>query len=78
LVKAVVGSDIPGVWAITMKFLRTKIWNWWDIGLLKWCCALFGAIAGAYFHELVMPYVWILLTVAVILAVRAAFTYFRD
>jgi len=61
-----------------MKLLRTKIWNWWDVGLLKWCCLLYGIAAGAYFHEVVMPYVWLILVVAVLLTIRPAIAYWKD
>ena len=40
-----------------MKLLRTKIWKWYDIGLLKWSVLLFGMIVGAYFHDFVMQHV---------------------
>jgi uncharacterized membrane protein len=61
-----------------MKLLRTKVWNWWDVWQLKWCAFLFGIAAGGYFHELVMPYVWIIIVVAVLLAVSPTTTYFSD
>ena len=61
-----------------MKLLRTKIWNWWDVWLLKWCAFLFGIAAGAYFHEYMMPYVVIILVAATLLAIRPAITYFKD
>lgn len=61
-----------------MKLLRTKIWNWWDIWLLKWCAFLFGIAAGTYFHACLLQYSWIILVVAVLLAIRPAIAYFRD
>ena len=61
-----------------MKLLITKIWNWWDIGLLKWCVLLYGILAGAYFHEYIMQYFWIILILAVLLTIRPAIAYFRD
>jgi hypothetical protein len=61
-----------------MKLFRTKIWSWWDIGVLKWYCILVGMIAGAFFHELVMRYVWVVLILAVIFAIRSVIVYFRD
>jgi hypothetical protein len=36
-----------------MKLLRTKVWYWWDIALLKWSALLFGMIFGALFTDLV-------------------------
>jgi hypothetical protein len=61
-----------------MRLLRTKVWNWWDISLLKWCCFLFGLLAGAYFQEAVMPNFWIILVAAIIATIRPAFAYFKD
>jgi hypothetical protein len=61
-----------------MKLLITKVWNWWDIWLLKWCAFLFGIAGGAYFHEYVMPYVWFVLVAAVLLTIRPAIAYWRD
>jgi hypothetical protein len=61
-----------------MKLLRTKIWNWWDAWLLKWSAFLFGIAAGAYFHEVLIQYVWVILIVAVLLAIRPTIAYFKD
>lgn len=61
-----------------MKLLRTKLWTWWDIGILKWCCFLFGMIAGAYVRDIVVQYVWVFLVAAVLLMLRPAYVYFRD
>jgi len=61
-----------------MKLLKTKTWNWWDISILKWCCFLFGIAVGAYFHELVMPYIWIVLVIAALLAIRPSIAYWKD
>jgi len=62
----------------SMKLLRTKIWNWWDISLLKWCSALFGMVVGAYFHDIVMQNVWVFLVAATLLAISPTITYFKD
>jgi hypothetical protein len=61
-----------------MRLLRTKIWNWWDIWLLKWCAFLFGIAVGAYFHEILVKYVWIILVAAALLAIRPSIAYFKD
>lgn len=61
-----------------MKLLRTKIWSWLDIGLLKWSVLLFGMIAGAYFHDYVMRHVWIFFAAAVLLAIRPSIDYYKD
>jgi hypothetical protein len=61
-----------------MKLLRTKIWSWYDIGLLKWSVLLFGIIVGAYFHDFVMQHVLAILIAAVLLVIRPAIAYFKD
>lgn len=61
-----------------MRLFRTKMWWWLDIGLLKWSALLFGVIAGAYFSDVVKHYVWGVLSVAVILAIRPVIKYFED
>ena len=53
-----------------MKLLKTKIWSWYGIGLLKWGALLFGMIAGAYFHDLIMEHVRVVLIAAVLLVIR--------
>lgn len=59
-----------------MKLLRTTVWLWYDIALLKWCCLLIGMIAGAYFAEYVKSYAGIIAVAAFLLAIRPFMTYF--
>lgn len=61
-----------------MKPLKTKIWGWYDIGLLKWSVLLFGVVVVAYLHEYVMPYVGVILAAAILLAVRPAIVYWKE
>ena len=61
-----------------MRLFITKVWNWWDVAILKWCCLLFGIAAGAYFHEYIVRYALAILVVAVILAIRPATAYWKD
>ena len=61
-----------------MKLLRTKVWRWCDISLLKWCCFLFGMVAGAYIADIVKGNVlWFLLAI-VLFAIRPTIAYFKD
>ena len=46
--------------------------------MLKWCAFLFGIAAGAYFHDYVIKYVWVILVVAVVLAIRPAIAYWKE
>lgn len=66
------------VGGIDMSIFRTKEWWWLDIWTLKWSAFLFGIAAGAYFHDYVMPYVWVILVVAVVLAIRPSIKYFGN
>lgn len=61
-----------------MKLLRTKIWPWMDVWMLKWSAFLFGIAVGAYFHEYMMPFAWVILVAAVLLAIRPSIRYFGD
>lgn len=61
-----------------MKLYRSKVWSVLDIGLLKWSCVFFGAIAGAYFSEFIKTYVWLFLIAAILLAIKPSISYFRD
>lgn len=61
-----------------MRLLRTKVWNWVDIGLLKWCATLFGMIVGAYFHEFVQQHVWFFVVGVIILAIKPTISYYKD
>jgi hypothetical protein len=58
-----------------MEILRTKIWHWYDIGLLKWSVLLFGMIAGAYLADIVLENLFWFFLAAAILAVRPAVVY---
>ena len=61
-----------------MRLFITKIWNWWDIAILKWCCLFYGMIAGAYFHEFITHYVWLFLVAAIFLTIRPAIAYWKN
>lgn len=61
-----------------MKLLRTKTWNWWDITILKWCCMLYGVAFGVYFHQLLQPYLVVIVVLAVLLTIRPAIAYWKD
>jgi len=61
-----------------MKLLKTQIWSWRDIWILKWCAFMFGIIAGAYLSDFVKQYLWIFVIAAVILTIRPAVKYFGN
>jgi hypothetical protein len=61
-----------------MELLKTKVWSWADIWLLKSCAFVFGIIAGAYLSDFVKQYVWVFVLAAVILTIRPAVKYFGN
>ncbi|MBI5834825.1 MAG: hypothetical protein HZB16_21200 [Armatimonadetes bacterium] len=58
-----------------MQLLRTKVWAWSDIALLKWCCLLLGMVIGAHFAEPVRQHAAALVLVALLLALRPSRAY---
>lgn len=54
-----------------------KTWNRRDVWLLKVCAFLSGIAGGAYFHEYIIQYFWIIIIMAVILSVKPAIAYFK-
>ncbi len=61
-----------------MKLLRTKVWPWADVWMLKWSAFLFGIIVGSYFPDFFRKYVVIALVLAILLAIRPTMTYFSN
>jgi hypothetical protein len=61
-----------------MGLLKTMVWSWKDIWILKWCAFVFGMIAGAYLSEFIRQHVWIFALVALLLTIRPAIKYFGN
>jgi hypothetical protein len=61
-----------------VTLLKTKVWSWFDLLLLKWGVFLFGMIAGAFFPDFIMRNVWIILIAAVLLVIKPTLAYFKD
>jgi hypothetical protein len=61
-----------------MRFFRTKVWWWFDIGLIKWSALLFGVAVGAYFADFVRQYALVFIFAAIAFAVRPTYKYFDD
>jgi len=60
-----------------MKMLKTKVWCWSNIALLKWSALFAGLLMGAYFHEYVTKYSWVIVISAILLALRPAAHYWK-
>ncbi len=61
-----------------MNLFRDRKYSVIDIGLIKWSCILFGMVVGAYLSDFTLRYVWLIIIVAVILAIKPVFTYFKN
>ena len=61
-----------------MKWIRTRLWKWADIALIKWSAALFGMIAGGYLSDFVKQYVFAILLVACLLAIKPLIYFYKD
>ena len=61
-----------------MNFWKTKTWKPMDIACLKWSSLLIGAAFGAYFPDFVKENLWVVLVVAVLLAIRPAVAYWKE
>ena len=61
-----------------MKLFKAKVWSVIDIGLLKWCCILFGMIVGAYLADFTKRYVWAIAIVALLAELKPTISYFRN
>jgi len=61
-----------------VKLLKTKVWSWFDLWLLKWGVFLFGMIAGALFPDFVASNVRGILIIAVLLVIKPTLDYFKD
>jgi len=61
-----------------MNLFKDKKYSVIELGLIKWSCILFGMIAGAYFSDFTLRYVWIFIIIAVILAIKPAVSYFKE
>jgi hypothetical protein len=61
-----------------MIVIKTKMWKWWDIALLKWSAVLFGMVLGGMFDIVVKEYFWWFLIAAILFAIRPAIAYLED
>jgi putative Mn2+ efflux pump MntP len=61
-----------------MKLFKTIEWSPANLGCFKWANILFGMIIGAYLSGFVKEYVWIFITLVVILSIKVMIFYFSD
>ena len=61
-----------------MKFAeRAKRLTWLDIGLIKWSCIVFGLIIGCLFPDIFKRYLWVLIVLCILLAIRPTYRFWK-
>ncbi len=61
-----------------MSIWKTKLWKPWDVAFLKWASLGFGMIIGAYFPEFIMQYLWVIVTLVVLMSAKVIVAYFAN
>lgn len=56
---------------------RIKKLDIWDIGGIKWAAIFFGIIVGAYISNFVKQYLWLLIALVILLAIRPIYRLFK-
>ncbi|MCK4271463.1 hypothetical protein KAX22_02360 [bacterium] len=58
------------------RFMKSRMWSFGDIAILKTYCAVLGIIVGAYIASFVKSYLWLFILVAVVLLIRLVYFVF--
>ena len=61
-----------------MDIFKPSTLSWWQVGLVKVCLLSLGIAIGAYWQEVFLPYVSILVAVGIALGVYLAVVAFRQ
>lgn len=61
-----------------MNIFKDVIFSWWQVGMLKLSLFVIGLAAGAYYAEVILPYVWHLLIVGVVLGLYLTVVWCRQ
>ena len=56
---------------------KVKKLDFWDVGCIKWTSILFGLIIGAYIANFVKQYLWVFIVLAVLLAIKPIYKFFK-
>jgi len=51
--------------------------DFWDIGCIKWSSILFGIIIGAYIAGFVKQYLWLLIVLTILIAIRPIYRFLK-
>jgi len=61
-----------------MNIFRNTTFTWLQIGAFKLSTIFFGIVIGAYWSEIFVPYLTLLLTVAIIAGLYVATVWFKQ
>ncbi|TAJ15312.1 hypothetical protein EPO56_01210 [Patescibacteria group bacterium] len=61
-----------------MNIFKNSTFTWWQIGLFKLSVATFGIAVGAYWQEFFLPYLTVLLTVAVVSGLYVGYIWLKQ
>jgi len=61
-----------------MNFFESSTLTWWQIGLVKLCLLCFGVAIGAYWSEIFLPYIGLLITIGVVLGIYLSVIWFSQ
>ncbi|MCK9351385.1 MAG: hypothetical protein WCT49_02990 [Candidatus Paceibacterota bacterium] len=60
-----------------MKIFKSRLWAWWELGLVKWSSFLCGIFAGAYWSEIFAPHAFAILAAGLILGAIGAILWIK-
>ncbi|HXK39961.1 MAG TPA: hypothetical protein VJ837_03965 [Candidatus Paceibacterota bacterium] len=61
-----------------MTIFKNYTYRWWQIGLFKLALLAIGIAIGAYWQEVLLPYLAVVLAVGVVLGAYIALVSFRQ
>ena len=59
-----------------MGLMKSRVWPYWQIGVLKWTSILIGMLIGATWSGFVKNFAWIILALAVLGSAQVIVFYF--
>jgi len=61
-----------------MKILRTRTFQWWEIGIIKLCLISFGIILGLYFFNFLISLLWFWWLLFIMSTIFFIVNFFRE
>ena len=59
-----------------MNLFKNKKWPWYESGILKYQCIIFGLLIGAYFPDFILKNAWIFIILFVLAYIKTIHFYF--